>query len=135
MLTLEKTQARMRNRLPELFGIEFSELAHGTAAARLQIHDALLAPNGFLHAATVVALADTTCGFGCIANLPQGAQSFTTLELKSNYLGTAREGWISATASLAHGGRSTQVWDAIIKRDSDAKTIALFRCTQMILYP
>jgi uncharacterized protein (TIGR00369 family) len=94
----------------------------------------LLAPNGFLHAGSVVTLADTACGCACIASLPEGAASFTTIELKSNHLGTARDGVIECVASAVHLGRTTQVWDAVVTEQGSGKTIALFRCTQMILY-
>ena len=93
-----------------------------------------MAANGYLHAGTVVTLADTACGFGCIASLPEGAHSFTTVELKSNFLRTATAGRLEARATLVHGGRRTQVWDATIV-DADGRTLALFRCTQMLLYP
>lgn len=92
----------------------------------------LLAPNGYLHAGTVVALADTACGYGCIASLPDGGRGFTTIELKANFLATARDGVLECVATLLHGGRTTQVWDAVVRRDE--KTIALFRCTQLVLY-
>jgi uncharacterized protein (TIGR00369 family) len=55
--------------------------------------------------------------------------------LKSNHIGTALSGAIIAEATLAHGGRTTQVWDAEVMSDDTGKVIALFRCTQMILYP
>jgi uncharacterized protein (TIGR00369 family) len=93
-----------------------------------------MAPNGYLHAASVVALADTSCGYGCVAALPEGARGFTTIELKSNFLGTARDGSILCRATPAHLGRNTQVWDAVITKEADGKVIALFRCTQMILW-
>jgi uncharacterized protein (TIGR00369 family) len=92
----------------------------------------LLAPNGYLHAGAIVALADTACGYGCFAFLPEGGTGFTTIELKTNFLGTAREGTLECEALRVHGGRTTQVWDATVRRE--AKTIALFRCTQLILY-
>ncbi len=83
----------------------------------------------------MIALADTACGFATVAHLPRGAESFTTIELKSNFLGTAREGSIDAIARAAHIGRNTQVWDATVTDNANGKTIALFRCTQMILWP
>ena len=92
-----------------------------------------MAPNGFLHAATVVALADTSCGYGCVTRLPEGASGFTTVELKANFLGTAREGVIECRASALHLGRTTQVWDALV--EAPAGRIAVFRCTQMVLWP
>jgi len=102
---------------------------------RLAIQPQFLAPNGYLHAASVIALADTACGFAAIAHLPHGAQNFTTVELKANFLGTAREGSVDAVARAAHLGRTTQVWDATVTDAASGRTIALFRCTQMVLWP
>ena len=122
-------------RLPGLFGFRVMALEQGMLVAELDVRHDLLAPNGFLHAATVIALADTACGYGCIAHLPKGADNFTTVELKSNFLGTARDGTIACVARPAHLGNTTQVWDAVVSRRVDGRTIALFRCTQMVLWP
>ncbi|MGM0634201.1 MAG: PaaI family thioesterase, partial [Pseudomonadota bacterium] len=101
----------------------------------LTINDHHRAPNGYLHAGTVVTLADTAAGYGCSASLPDGAVNFTTIELKSNFLGTAIEGDIRCEAELIHGGRTTQLWDAeVFHADSDRR-IAVFRCTQLLIYP
>lgn len=122
-------------RLPGLLGIELLELGDGSSAMRMEVGERHLASNGYLHAASVVALADTTAGYGCVANLPEGAIGFTTIELKSNHLGTLLEGALLAQGSLAHGGRSTHVWDVVVLAEENNKKIALFRCTQMLLYP
>jgi uncharacterized protein (TIGR00369 family) len=122
-------------RLPGLVGFRVMALEQGMLVAELDVRQDLLAPNGFLHAATVIALADTACGFGCIAHLPKGAENFTTVELKTNFLGTARDGTIACVARPAHLGNTTQVWDAVVSRRVDGRTIALFRCTQMVLWP
>jgi 1,4-dihydroxy-2-naphthoyl-CoA hydrolase len=124
---------RSEGSLPGLIGLEIVDANEGSILSRLALREELLAPNGYLHAATVVALADTSCGYGTFVGLPEGAEGFTTIELKSNFLGTAREGTIECEARLVHGGRTTQVWDATVS--GGEKTIALFRCTQMILYP
>ena len=134
-LTVDIMNARGKDRLPGLFGFRVMAMEEGLLVAEIDIRPQLLAPNGFLHAATVIALADTACGYGCIAHLPQGAENFTTVELKSNFLGTAHEGTLACTAKPAHLGRTTQVWDASVAKRSDGKPIALFRCTQMILWP
>jgi len=134
-VTVEVLNERGRGRLPELVGFRAMALEQGLLVAELEIRPELLAPNGFLHAATVIALADTACGYGCIAHLPKGADNFTTVELKSNFLGTARDGTVACVARPAHLGNTTQVWDAVVTRHIDGKTIALFRCTQMILWP
>ena len=134
-ITVDVLNGRSHGRLPELVGFKVTALEDGLLVAELTIRKELLAPNGFLHAATVIALADTACGYGCIAHLPKGAENFTTVELKSNFVSTAREGTIGCVARPAHLGNTTQLWDATVTRHSDGKTIALFRCTQMILWP
>jgi len=121
--------------LPGLIGIEVLEAEKGRLESRLELRKELMAPNGYLHAATIVALADTSCGYGTFVSLPKGAQGFTTVELKSNFLGTKRTGVIGCEAKLAHSGRTTQVWDGTVTDAEDGKPLALFRCTQLILYP
>ncbi len=134
-VTIEQLNKRGLGKLPGLIGIRFTGVEEGMLAAELELRPELLAPNGYLHAATVIALADTACGYGCLAHLPPGAENFTTIELKSNFLGTAREGTIVCVARPAHLGNSTQVWDAVVTDQANDRTIALFRCTQMILRP
>lgn len=132
---LERLSHRAKGTLPEHLGIKVTDVAPGSLSAEIEIAPHHLAPNGFLHAGTVVTLADTACGYGCFANLPEGAENFTTIELKSNHLGTARDGVIAVTAQAVHMGKTTQVWDATVTNKANGKTIALFRCTQMVLYP
>ncbi len=133
--TIAEFIERGRGHLPGLIGIEITTVAAGRIESRLRLRPEIMAPNGYLHAATVIALADTSAGYGCLASLPEGGENFTTIELKSNFLGTAREGAIACVATLEHGGRTTQVWDSIVTDETSGRTIALFRCTQMILYP
>lgn len=132
--SLDAARRRGEGRLPGLIGFRVIDVAEGRLDAELDIRPELLAPNGYLHAASVVALADTACGYGCIAHMPGDATNFTTIELKTNFLGTAREGTIACAARATHLGRTTQVWDATVVRKDDRRAIALFRCTQMILY-
>ena len=137
---LAQLNARGEGFLPGLVGVRFTDAGKGWIEAELPVRQAVMAPNGFLHAASVVALADTACGYGCIMALPHppyngGASGFTTIELKSNFTGTAREGVIAVRAEAQHLGRTTQLWDATVARREDDKTIAHFRCTQMVLWP
>jgi 1,4-dihydroxy-2-naphthoyl-CoA hydrolase len=121
--------------LPGLLGIVIDGHEPGRLTASLAVRPDLLAPNGYLHAATVVALADTACGLATRALLPDGSAGFTTIELKSNFLGTARDGRIGVVATNAHAGRTTQVWDAVVTDEDTGRSIALFRCTQSVLWP
>jgi 1,4-dihydroxy-2-naphthoyl-CoA hydrolase len=120
--------------LPGHLGIVFLKVEAGEVHAELPVKQHLMAPNGYLHAGSVVTLADSCAGYGCLASLPEGATGFTTIELKSNHLGTAREGTIACVAKAVHLGKTTQVWDAVVTNQDTGKTIALFRCTQMVIY-
>lgn len=134
-MTVEILNERGSEYLPGYLGIEIVELAPNTLKCRMEVKKLHIAPNDFLHAASVVALADTACGYATFAHLPDGAESFTTIELKSNFLGTAKDGSIvGCIATVQHLGRNTQVWDAIVTDEATARKIALFRCTQMILW-
>jgi len=126
---------RARGFLPELLGLEWLETRHGFVRSRFEVKRHHMSPNGYLHAASVVALADSSCGRGCYHSRPEGATGFTTIELKTNFLGTARDGAVACEARLVHGGRTTQVWDAVVTAEGADKPMALFRCTQMILWP
>ncbi|CAN7525347.1 PaaI family thioesterase [Phenylobacterium sp. LjRoot225] len=125
-----------RGTLPGELGMVWEAVETGRVQGHLVVEARHMAPNGFLHAASVIALVDTACGYGCRASLPDGASGFTTLELKSNFLASARPGdVVGCEARLVHGGRQTQVWDAEAVNRASGKTMAVFRCTQMVLYP
>jgi len=128
--------ARQQGMLPGELALEWEVVANGEAKGRFTAQQKHMAPNGFLHAASVICLVDSACGYACMASLPEGATGFTTIELKANYLGTAKVGEVvSCVARLVHGGRMTQVWDAEAVNETTGKTMALFRCTQMVLWP
>src|SRR5687767_16018542 len=120
--------------LPGVLGVEIVTVTREAVESRMAVRREVMAPNGYLHAASVIALADTSCGYGCVASLPEGAKGFTTIELKSNFLGTARDGFIACRATPVHLGRTTQVWDAVVTNEASGAKIALFRCTQMVLW-
>jgi len=134
MISAEQFNQRGATHLPGHLGIVITQVTSTEIRAEMPVTPPLMAPNGFLHAGSVVTLADTCAGYGCVANLPEGAVGFTTVELKSNHLGTAREGTVDCRAQPVHLGKTTQVWDSVVTHRDTGKTIALFRCTQMVLY-
>jgi len=119
---------------PNYLGIVIEKVEGLTLIGRMPIDPKLFAPNGFLHAGSIVSLADTIAGYATIANLPEGAKSFTTIELKSNFMRAAREGSLIAESIPVHIGRTTQVWNISVKSDLTGKQVAFFTCTQLILY-
>jgi 1,4-dihydroxy-2-naphthoyl-CoA hydrolase len=134
VLSLEKANDHSKGHLSDILGLEFLELSHQKIRSCMTITQKHRSPTGYLHAASIIALADTTCGYGTHINLPKGTNGFTTMELKCNFLGTLREGELFCEAVPEHIGRTSQIWSATVT-DGDGKRIALFRCSQIILYP
>jgi uncharacterized protein (TIGR00369 family) len=124
-----------KEHFPGFVGLVITEVSEGLVKGELDLRKALLAPNGYLHAGVVIAFTDTLAGYGCVAHLPEGAQNFTTVELKTNFLGTATQGRLYGEARAVHLGRTTQVWDATVMHGSERRRLALFRCTQLVIYP
>lgn len=121
--------------LPELLGIRLLSVGDGSLTASLELAPRLLNPaHSSCHAATAVALADTACGWGCVAHLPDNAHSFTTVDLSCNLLRAVTSGTLTCEATLLHAGRTTQIWDATLT-DEQGRSVSVFRCTELILYP
>ena len=134
MPSTDDWNARGQGLLPGTLGVDVTAVGDRVIEAQMQVRRELMAPNGFLHAGSLLTLADTCAGYGCFNHLPEGAKGFTTLEIKSNHLATARDGTVLCVARAAHLGRTTQVWDATLTHAESGRTLALFRCTQLVLY-
>jgi 1,4-dihydroxy-2-naphthoyl-CoA hydrolase len=119
--------------LPGHMGFTVLDVGQGFLKAQIVVQPHHLASNGFLHAGTVVTLADTSAGFACIAHLPETAQNFTTLELKANFLSTVQDGIITCAAKAVHLGRTTQLWEARVTAEATGRLMATFSCTQLLL--
>ncbi len=120
--------------LPRLLGITLDAVGDKSLKAHLDVTPDHLNPaHTSCHAATMVALTDTACGWGCISHLPEGAKSFTTVDLSCNLLRAVTSGRVTCEAKMLHGGRTTQIWDAIVT-DAAQRRVAAFRCTELIVY-
>jgi uncharacterized protein (TIGR00369 family) len=122
-------------KLPGYLGLTVTEVADGQVGGRLEVRPELVAHTGYLLAGALLSCLDILCAYGVSTAWPEGANGFTTVEVKSNFLGTVREGAVVFEAQLLHGGRTTQVWDATARDQATGKLLAVFRCTQIILYP
>jgi 1,4-dihydroxy-2-naphthoyl-CoA hydrolase len=129
----EHFHTRQIGTLPDRYGLRVTEIAEGRMQMQMELQPWMMAPNGFLHAASVVVLADSCAGYATVAHLPEGAKGFTTIELKSNFLGTAKSGTLRTECVAEHLGRTTHVWSATVY-SPEGRKMALFRCTQMILW-
>src|SRR5260370_18997008 len=91
MRTPEAFNQAGARKLPGHLGIIITEVSAARVSGELPVAESVMAPNGYLHAGTVVTLADTPSGYHRVANLPSDPTGFTTIHLKSNPLGTTRD--------------------------------------------
>lgn len=133
--SVESLNRANEGKLPGHLGLRITEVADGRVVGRFTVRQDLVAHTGYLLAGAVLTVADILCAYGVSTSWPDGANGFTTAEVKCNFLGTLREGEVECSAELLHGGRTTQVWDATVSDPATGKRLAVFRCTQIILYP
>ena len=135
MDTSEEFKPHGQGYLFDHLGMTFAFTPSGVANGLLTLERHHFSWKGRVHAGTLFALADSCAGFGCMRSLPEGATGFATLETKTNFVATTDGGVIKAVAKAMHLGQSTQIWDVEITSEKDQKTLAWFRCTQVIMWP
>lgn len=133
--SIDHLKAANVGKLPEHLGLRVTAVSPGRVEAEFDVRLDLMAHTGYLLAGAVLSIADILCAYGVSTVWPDGASGFTTTEVKCNFTGTARAGTVACVATLLHGGRTTQVWDAAVRDVAGDRLIAAFRCTQIILYP
>jgi 1,4-dihydroxy-2-naphthoyl-CoA hydrolase len=123
-----------RDTFDEVMGVTVTRIEDGLVLGEIALEARHFGTSGFVHAAVIIGLADTLAAYGCAASLPTGARSYTTLELKTNFIAAAQGNRLRCRAVRLHAGRSTQIWDATVTDDAD-RTVAAYRCTEIILWP
>src|SRR5579872_5404832 len=119
--------------VPGQLGCVFDHAGPDLVVGHIDVTQNLIAGTGYLFAPAVIALADACAAIGCGANISDD-ETFTTVELKTNFLSSAQVGdRVECRCTPAHLGRQTHVWDAVVTNESKARTMALFRCTQFVL--
>ncbi len=125
-------QERVKGLLPDLMGIEFTDVTPDKVVARLAVRKDLCTIGDNLHGGAIMAFADTLGAVAAILNMPQGART-TTIESKTNFLGGAPVNTrITAESTPLHRGKTTQVWQTMIKNEA-GKLCAVVTQTQMVL--
>lgn len=117
-----------------MMGIHIASISEGSMTGEMEIKPDFFAPNGFLHAGSIVTFADTLAGYATVSHLPENGKSFTTIELKSNFTGAAKNGKLLGECVAEHVGRTTQIWRVEVRESASNKRVAIFSCTQLILY-
>ena len=114
----------------KLMGVRVTEATRERVVGELLVRADLCTAGGILHGGAIMAFADALGALGGFLNLPAGART-TTLESKTNFLGSAKVGTtVEGEAIPLHIGRRSSVWQTRITND-DGKLLALVLQTQM----
>jgi 1,4-dihydroxy-2-naphthoyl-CoA hydrolase len=116
----------------ELMGLEIVEATKTRVIGRLLVREELCTSGHILHGGAYMAFADSLGAIAGFLNLPPGART-TTLESKTNFLGSARVGeTITGEATPLHVGRRSSVWQTRITNE-DGRLLAIVVQTQMTI--
>ncbi|MGE5272560.1 MAG: PaaI family thioesterase [Verrucomicrobiota bacterium] len=89
----------------ELLGIRLVSVGEGECVFEMEARPEHANPMGTVQGGVICALADAAMGLA-YASLLDAGESFTTLELKTNYLRQVAEGRLLATGRVVHSGRT-----------------------------
>jgi 1,4-dihydroxy-2-naphthoyl-CoA hydrolase len=125
--TLEQMQAACDATLVERLGIEFTAVGENSIEARMPVDEKTMQPMGLLHGGASAALAETLGGAGAYLSVEEGTVC-VGLEINANHVRPAGPGWVFGRATPLHIGRTTQVWNILI-RDEAERLICVSRLT------
>jgi uncharacterized protein (TIGR00369 family) len=127
-------QEKFKGLLPDLLGMEFTDVTPDKVIARLAVRKDLCTLGDNLHGGAIMAFADTLGAVAAILNVPEGART-TTIESKTNFIGGAAVGTRVVGESVpVHKGRTTVVCQTTIRSEA-GKLVALVTQTQLVIPP
>ena len=132
MSLAESIQEGVKGLLPDLLGIEFTDVTPDKVVAHLAVRKDLCTIGDNLHGGAIMAFADTLGAVAAILNMPQGART-TTIESKTNFIRGAPIGTRVIGESVpVHKGRTTVVCQTTIRSEA-GKLVALVTQTQLVI--
>lgn len=125
--TLEELQSACTSTLVQTLGIEFTTVGKDYLEARMPVDERTMQPLGLLHGGASAALAETVGGAAAYLSVEEGTIC-VGLEINANHVRPAQRGWVVGRATCLHQGRTTQVWQIMI-RDEEERLICVSRLT------
>ncbi|HZR03137.1 MAG TPA: PaaI family thioesterase [Burkholderiales bacterium] len=132
MDNLESLQTSWSTRFPGLMGIQLQEVSPERVVATMKVRADLCTIGDTLHGGAIMAFADTLGAIGTLQNLPEGART-TTIDSTTKFIRAASLGsTVLGEATPFHRGRTTMVWQTLIKSDT-GKLCAVVTQTQLVI--
>ena len=133
---LELARKMLRGELPpppvgRLLGFVLKAIEPGRAVFEMEVDERHHNPMGTLHGGIYCDLADAAMGYAYAATLGEG-ESFTTVELKINFLRAVRKATLTAEARVVKAGSTLGYVECDVK-DQTGKLVARAASTCMKL--
>ncbi|MGJ7911378.1 hotdog fold thioesterase [Neobacillus sp. LXY-1] len=120
------------NTLLEALKIEITHMEAGKVLATMPVDERTRQPYGILHGGASVALAETVASLGAYELCDKSTEIVAGLEINANHVRPKSEGVVTATGTVLHKGKTTQVWDIKITDEQD-RLICVSRCTMAVI--
>lgn len=132
-IQLDQVNEMSQGTLLEHLGIELIEIGDDYLVAKMPVDHRTKQPMGLLHGGASVALAESLGSYGAFLTLDHSKnQAAVGLEINTNHVKSAREGFVYGKATPIHMGKSTHIWGIEIKNEQD-QLVAVSRLTMAIL--
>ena len=131
-MNLVELNALCQNTLISNLGIEFIELKDFNLVARMPVDERTIQPFGYLHGGALLALAETVGSAGSVLLVEGNPYHVMGSGISANHVKSKKQGYVLATGTIRHQGRSTHVWDVEIK-DEKEELISICRITNMLV--
>jgi 1,4-dihydroxy-2-naphthoyl-CoA hydrolase len=130
--TSPEVRAHLDKGMAKAIGIDITLLSKEKVVATMPVDDRTRQPFGLLHGGASAALAETVASLGAFMNVDAETQAAVGVELNANHLRAKTDGFVTATATPLHRGRTIHVWEIRIE-DEEARLVCASRCTLAIV--
>jgi 1,4-dihydroxy-2-naphthoyl-CoA hydrolase len=130
--SLERLNAMNRNTIMEVLGIEYTALTPTSISGKMPVDHRTHQPVGLLHGGATAVLAETLGSLGSTLIVDTSRFAITGIEVNANHLKGVREGYVYATATIVHAGKTTHVWNIEVVNE-EQKPVAVCRLTVVVI--
>jgi uncharacterized protein (TIGR00369 family) len=131
---LDELNRMCANTMMETLDMKFTDVdaERGVVKMTMPVNSKVHQPMGLLHGGASAALAESIGSAASVLYIDRNKQAVVGIEISCNHLKGKREGMVTATAKILHKGRSTHLWEIII-RDEEDNMISHCKLTNMVI--
>ncbi|MGC4121047.1 MAG: PaaI family thioesterase [Myxococcales bacterium] len=124
---------KIEGTMMEALGMEFVEYRPDRVVVRMPVGPKVHQPFGLLHGGASVALAETAASFGTGLNVDLTTHSPVGSEITASHVRPVKDGFVVATATVLHKGRTSMVWHIRVETEAERKLVCVSQCRVSIV--